>query len=93
MGGLCKNGQVEKAYDSLGEMEEKGCPPNVVSFNTLISYFSQINETAKVVELLQKMAKKELFLDTITCSVILELLKLGDETCQELLSLIPMFPA
>lgn len=43
---------MEKANDLLLEMEDKGCAPNLVTFNTPMLSFLQNNEIQKVVEFL-----------------------------------------
>ncbi|KAL6987020.1 hypothetical protein U1Q18_012779 [Sarracenia purpurea var. burkii] len=37
IGALCKLGKLEKAVEEFGELEGKGCPPTVASYNTLIT--------------------------------------------------------
>lgn len=88
--GFCIEGRIEKAYDLLLDMEEKGCAPNVLTINTLLHSFCQIGECLKVIELLHKMAKRDVEPDEITVSILEELLN-KDENYHECMNLLPSF--
>ncbi|GKV37986.1 hypothetical protein SLEP1_g45944 [Rubroshorea leprosula] len=50
-------------------MEKNGCPPDVMTFNTLILCCSKNSKTSKVVELLCIMAEKNLSPNATTFSI------------------------
>ncbi|KAL5820397.1 hypothetical protein ACOSQ3_022279 [Xanthoceras sorbifolium] len=74
--GLCKERQLEEANNLLSiiEKKKKGCAPNVITYNTLMHGFFQNSATTKVVELLHKMAKRNIMPNTSTTSIIINLL-------------------
>lgn len=52
---LCKEGLFDDAMSLLSEMEDNGCTPDVVTFQTLIYALFESNKNDKVVELLREM--------------------------------------
>lgn len=72
------------------DMEKNGHPPGVYTFGSLIHGFSQIRNTLKVIEFLQKMENRQIQLNDATDFMVrTQLLK--EEKCQEYLKLLPTF--
>ena len=65
-------------------MEENGCAPDVVTFNTLMNGFLKKNDAPKVVELLHKMDERNVMPDE-------HLLSIENEKYRECLDLLPSF--
>lgn len=55
-------------------MEERGCAPNVVTYNTLMRGFILNNEFPKIVELLHNMVEKNVSPNASTASIVVDLL-------------------
>ena len=70
---LCKEWELEKANSLLLDMEEKGCMPNVVTFDTVMRGFIRSNEKSKIVELLHKMAKGNVIPDASIVAIVIDL--------------------
>ncbi|KAJ4765570.1 Pentatricopeptide repeat (PPR) superfamily protein [Rhynchospora pubera] len=54
--GLCRNNRIAEAAAMLfDKMTNLGCPPNLISYNTLIKGYCSAGKTSSATELLQKM--------------------------------------
>lgn len=69
-------------------MEEKGCAPNAVIYNTVMDFFLKNNDSSKVVELIHKMAEKNVLPNASTFSIVIELLSMNGKY-HECLDLLP----
>jgi pentatricopeptide repeat protein len=56
--GLYKDGLLNEVRKLFEKMEENGCSPNHVTFNTIIQGFLQHNETSWVVKYIKMMVDK-----------------------------------
>jgi len=57
---MFKATMFDEAMSFLSEMEDNGCTPNAVTFQTLIHALFESNENDKVVELLREMIARGL---------------------------------
>lgn len=70
--GLCRIGEVDKAFGFLKDMESFGCLPDAWTYNTMISGFCRIGEVDRGFELLRKVhAGAEFSPDTVTYTSII----------------------
>ncbi|KAL7235860.1 hypothetical protein ACSBR1_019195 [Camellia fascicularis] len=53
--GLCRVGEVEKAFGFFNDMESFGCLPDVITYNTLINGFCRVGEADRGLELLREI--------------------------------------
>ena len=56
--GLCKQNNVAEALQIVASMEELGCKPNVVTYNTLLGALSVAGDFVKARELMKEMGWK-----------------------------------
>ncbi|XP_059460284.1 pentatricopeptide repeat-containing protein At3g22470, mitochondrial-like [Corylus avellana] len=82
--GLCKEGLLNEARELFEKMDENGCSPNLVTYNTIIQGFLQHNQTLWVVNL-QMMVDKGFSANANTATILIELLTTNqaDKTLQE----------
>ncbi|KAF6155874.1 hypothetical protein GIB67_039205 [Kingdonia uniflora] len=52
---LCFKKRIPEALDIFGKMNERGCSPNVVTYNSLIKHLCHIQRMEKVYKLLEEM--------------------------------------
>ncbi|GLT72712.1 hypothetical protein SLA2020_446200 [Shorea laevis] len=66
-------------------MDENGCSPDHVTYNTIIQGFLQHNETSWAVKYLQMMLDKGFSASATTCTILIDLLSTNhaDQTLQE----------
>ncbi|KAI8558993.1 hypothetical protein RHMOL_Rhmol04G0139500 [Rhododendron molle] len=78
--GLCRVGEVEKAFELFNDMGSFGCLPDVVTYNTLINGLSRVGEADRGLELLREVQSGNVFsLDVVTyTSVVSGYCKLGN---------------
>ena len=56
--GLCKQNSVEAGIKMIGSMEELGCKPNMITYNTLLDAFSKAGELSRTRKLVRDMGNK-----------------------------------
>ncbi|XP_058208610.1 pentatricopeptide repeat-containing protein At2g06000-like [Rhododendron vialii] len=78
--GLCRVGEVEKAFELFNDMGSFSCSPDVVTFNALINGLSRVGEADRGLELLREVQSGNVFSpDVVTyTSVISGYCKLGN---------------
>lgn len=78
--GLCREGEVEKAFELFNDMVSFGCLPDVVTYNALINGLSRVGEADRGLELLREVQSGNVISpDVVTyTSVISGYCKLGN---------------
>ncbi|RZC86617.1 hypothetical protein C5167_029964 [Papaver somniferum] len=69
--GLCWAGQLDDAMGLLQDMLQKGMPPSVVAFNSIIAGYSKAGREDKAFEVYRSMAEFGLTPSSCTCSSLL----------------------
>jgi len=72
--GLCKEGLLKEARVLFEQMEENGCLPNHVTYNTIIQGFLQHNEISCVVKYIKMMVDKGFSANATTATILINLL-------------------
>lgn len=85
--GLCNGGLTYEAEKLLRKMEEKGCSPDNVTYNSIIRGYIHCNETSRIVGLIQQMVERGFSADASTMKLIVDLFSKA-EVDPALLSLI-----
>ena len=82
--GLCKEGLLNEARELFEKMEEFGCQPNHITYNTIIQGFLHHNETSWVVKYIQMMVNKGFQGNVTTATILIDLLTTNqaDKTLQ-----------
>ncbi|KAG5552421.1 hypothetical protein RHGRI_010484 [Rhododendron griersonianum] len=78
--GLCRVGEVEKAFELFNDMGSFGCSPDVETYNALINGLSRVGEADRGLELLREVQSGNVFSpDVVTyTSVVSAYCKLGN---------------
>lgn len=78
--GVCRVGEIDKAFILFNDMGSFGCKPDVVSYNSLINGLSRIGDVDRACELLRKIKlQNDISPDVVTyTSVISGYCKLGE---------------
>jgi len=58
--GFCKEGLFDEALSLLSKMEENGCTPNAITYQTLICALFENNKNDEAVKLLREMIARGL---------------------------------
>ena len=72
--GLCNGGLIVEADKLIREMEERGCSPNVCTYNIIIRGFIENNEISRATALIQQMVERGFSADASTTELIIDLL-------------------
>ncbi|KAK3000958.1 hypothetical protein RJ639_013854 [Escallonia herrerae] len=77
--GLCKVGEVDKAFELFSDIGSFGCLPDVITYNTLTNGFCRVGRVDRALELLREISSPDGFLaDVVTyTSVVSGFCKLG----------------
>jgi len=83
--GLCKEGLLKEARVLFEQMEENGCLPNHVTYNTIIQGFLQHNEISWAVKYIKMMVDKGFSANATTVTILINLLCTNqtDKTLQD----------
>ncbi|CAK9133321.1 unnamed protein product [Ilex paraguariensis] len=65
------NNRLEKAYEMLKDLEEAGVKPDSVTYNTLISYFSETGDFRTAHTLMRRMVKEGLVPTVVTYGTLI----------------------
>lgn len=86
--GLCKGGQVDKAFEFFHDMGSFGCLPDMITYNSLINGLCAVGNVERTLELLREVQSQAgITPDVVTyTSIISGLCKLGK--MEEALSLL-----
>ncbi|CAI0429580.1 unnamed protein product [Linum tenue] len=74
IGGLCRQGLVDEAYDLFRKMELDGCLPDSFCYNRIIHGFLHDKDPHEAVALIQEMVSKGFSADTTTMSLLIQVL-------------------
>ncbi|KAJ1392825.1 Tetratricopeptide-like helical domain superfamily [Sesbania bispinosa] len=70
--GLCRAGDINEAFNLLGDIKSFGCSPDIVTYNTLIHGLCRINEIGRARCLLNEICSKgELAPDVVSYTTII----------------------
>ncbi|KAJ1424986.1 Tetratricopeptide-like helical domain superfamily [Sesbania bispinosa] len=70
--GLCRAGDINEAFNLLGDIRSFGCSPDIVTYNTLIHGLCRINEIGRARYLLNEICSKgELAPDVVSYTTII----------------------
>ena len=67
----CRQGQWQKALSILGEMQQRGLEPNVITYNALISACEKGHNAEKAMELFVEMHQRGLEPNVITYTTLI----------------------
>uniref|UniRef100_UPI002B1DCD19 hypothetical protein n=1 Tax=Natrialba sp. PRR66 TaxID=3098146 RepID=UPI002B1DCD19 len=68
---LCCSGQVRKAYNLVTSMEEKGCLPSTVTYNTILKGFCMDMDIQKALQMLDRFSSAGVCYDSVSFNTIL----------------------
>ncbi|CAK9171713.1 unnamed protein product [Ilex paraguariensis] len=69
--GFDRKNRLEKAYEMLKDLEEAGVKPDSVTYNTLISYFSETGDFRTAHTLMRRMVKEGLVPTVVTYGTLI----------------------